>query len=181
MSWIFQIVENALEEEGLISLISRAEVKPNSSAGTNIADVMKQLFGNKNRSEKSESMLEIFSRVSLFEVYQKVARVLMHSPDNSKAELCRDSDPQLFEHLLLERDENINDIMMMSDIIPIDYMEKLDKNHGHTLQPFIFNMQMYMTETASKNMENIVIHTADGEDNVGKIKYKHVEKHFEIV
>jgi len=179
MSWMFQIIENALEEEALSSLIQVVKFERNISNGKDMAAVIQELFSKNPGS--SEKMVDIFSRVSLFEVYQKVARVLMHSPEDFEDGISRDSDPQMFEHLLLEKVGDSNDVMMMSDIIPIDFAEY---QHS-TLQPFVFNMQSHMVESASRQMENIVLHVEkgkdgeDAEDTKKVLQYEYVKNCFE--
>mmetsp|Transcript_975 Transcript_975/g.1425 ORF Transcript_975/g.1425 Transcript_975/m.1425 type:complete len:326 (-) Transcript_975:57-1034(-) len=177
MSWMFQIMENALEEEDLDSLVQHSNEERNRYIGKSMVEVIQQLFSNK----RSEKMTHVFSRVSLFAVYQRVARVLMHSPKHSEDEMSRDSDPQMFEHLLLEKIGDSNVVMMMSDIIPVDYVE-----NKQTLQPFIFNMQSHMIESVSKHMENIVLHVENGESVNDKddckskmLQYEYVAQYFE--
>lgn len=71
--------------------------------------------------------------------------------------------------------------MMMSDIIPIDFTEY---QHS-TLQPFVFNMQSHMVESASRQMENIVLHVEkgkggeDAEDTKKVLQYEYVKNCFE--
>jgi len=95
--------------------------------------------------------------------------------------MSRDSDPQMFEHLLLEKVGDSNDIMMMSDIIPVDFSKReSERELGDTLQPFVFNMQSHMIESASKHLENIGIDIVqDKNRDLRKIKYKCVKKYFE--
>jgi len=188
MSWLLQIAEDSLEEEKLGELSKSAPGKSyDRGVGHSLADVMKK-FGDEQGSQK---IMEILSKVSLFETYQKVSRVLMHSPEQLGNDMARDSDPQLFEQLLLEKDDTLGDMMMMSDIIPLDiYKENngaVSNDHGHTLRPFIFNMQSHMVEKASRNMENIVIHieerSGNGEDNTNatywEVKYEPISAYFE--
>merc|ERR1711865_823985 len=100
--------------------------------------------GNKDGSENSENIATILSKLSLYEAYQKVSRVLMHSPEGFKRDIDQDSDPQLFELLLLEKNDEHGNILMMSDIIPVEFCAsttKKNEKHSPTLRPFLFNMQ----------------------------------------
>lgn len=186
MSWLLLLSENALEEEELWMLMGGVDLKvePSNEWNKSLATVM-QRFGTvstdctKDEIMKGCTMTEIFSKVSLFEAYQKVSRVLMHSPQDSRVEMSRDSDPQLFEQFLLEKNENMNDIMMLSDIMPLNHKKFVDDRRGHTLRPFIFNLQSHMLEKASKNMENIAIHVVEGENNEPwRVKYEPISGHF---
>jgi hypothetical protein len=199
MSWLLILAENSLEGEVTRKLMGNVNLVIEPSAGnelnkSSVATVM-QRFGvvstdYNSTEDESMSMMDnvctmkdIFSKVSLFEAYHKVSRVLMHSPSDSRVEMSRDSDPQLFEQLLLEKNESMDDIMMLSDIVPLDYEAFVEdgQSHGHTtLRPFIFNLQSHMLEKASKSMENIVIHVVEGENNEPwKIKYEYISSHFQ--
>eukprot|EP00554_Chaetoceros_debilis_P000137 CAMPEP_0194096296 /NCGR_PEP_ID=MMETSP0149-20130528/57269_1 /TAXON_ID=122233 /ORGANISM="Chaetoceros debilis, Strain MM31A-1" /LENGTH=1660 /DNA_ID=CAMNT_0038782267 /DNA_START=22 /DNA_END=5005 /DNA_ORIENTATION=+ len=196
-SIIFQACEDSLQEEELTSLLLSDDPKlarTSKRKGNSMEDIMRRFESNDSkyssaRKNSKKKLQKVFLEVSLYEVYQKVARVLMHASEQSISEIAGDSDPQLFEQLLLEKHGNSGKIMMMSDIIPIDDMNEENLKYGHTLRPFIFNMPSHMVEKASKSMENINIHIVDeGIRNVSEdirndswcIKYELVEKCYEM-
>eukprot|EP01083_Nonionella_stella_P276242 938492_1 len=147
------MAENACEEETLRTVTEENHLVMKST-GCSIEKVMKKL-GNNNGSEK---MVEIASRIPLYKAYQKVSRVLMHSPQTSERQISQDSDPQLFELLLLEKNDAHGNILMMSDIIPLEFcpiVSKSNEKYRQTLRPFLFNMQSHLVQKASKSMEDI--------------------------
>mmetsp|Transcript_1526 Transcript_1526/g.2081 ORF Transcript_1526/g.2081 Transcript_1526/m.2081 type:complete len:143 (+) Transcript_1526:1873-2301(+) len=83
----------------------------------------------------------------------------MYSPPKARTYISRDSDPQMFEQLLLEFDENLEDMLLLSDFIPFDFEEPGRKEPS--IMPFIFNLQRHIVERASKHIESIVIHVED--------------------
>mmetsp|Transcript_18353 Transcript_18353/g.27874 ORF Transcript_18353/g.27874 Transcript_18353/m.27874 type:complete len:84 (-) Transcript_18353:520-771(-) len=76
----------------------------------------------------------------------------MHSPESFKRDIDQDGDPQIFEHLLLEKSDAFGNVLMMSDIIPLEFYTEAKKKY--TLRPFIFKMQTHLVEKASKNEEH---------------------------
>uniref|UniRef100_A0A7S3V8X4 Uncharacterized protein n=1 Tax=Chaetoceros debilis TaxID=122233 RepID=A0A7S3V8X4_9STRA len=144
-------------------------------------------------------MVNMLSDISLHKAYQKVSRVLMHSPQTFEAQMAQDGDPQLFELLLLEKDDTHKKMLMMSDIIPLDYYKEAKNQNDqmeHTLRPFIFNMQSHMFERASKSMENILIRikmksnnsqgaaaksipSKNSEDDNWEIKYERIATYYD--
>ena len=48
----------------------------------------------------------------------------MYSPPKARSHISRDGDPQMFEQLLLEYDEDLEDVLMLSDFIPSDFEEE---------------------------------------------------------
>mmetsp|Transcript_1525 Transcript_1525/g.2078 ORF Transcript_1525/g.2078 Transcript_1525/m.2078 type:complete len:140 (+) Transcript_1525:1873-2292(+) len=83
----------------------------------------------------------------------------MYSPPKARTYISRDSDPQMFEQLLLEYDEELTDVLMLSDFIPSDFEEEGRKDPS--IMPFIFNLHRHIVERASKDIESIVIHVED--------------------
>eukprot|EP01083_Nonionella_stella_P276243 938494_1 len=121
-------------------------------------------------------MSTTLSKVSLSEAYQKVSRVLMHSPEGFKRDIDQNSDPQLFELLLLEKNDAHGNILMMSDIIPLEFCPS--GKQRQTLRPFLFNMRSDLVEKASKSVEDIMIHIEPKEDE-WEIKYEHITAYFD--
>jgi len=189
MSWLFKMAENACEEETLKTVTEENHLVMKST-GCSMEEVMKKLV----KTNGTEKMVEIASRIPLYKAYQKVSGVLMYSPQTFERQMAQDSDPQLFELLLLEKDFTRGKMLMMSDIIPLYHYNEAKKRNEHmehTLQPFIFNMQSHMFEKASKSMENILIHIEVKKDNImvntpsqneedeWEIKYEHIGTYFE--
>mmetsp|Transcript_25677 Transcript_25677/g.39335 ORF Transcript_25677/g.39335 Transcript_25677/m.39335 type:complete len:157 (+) Transcript_25677:88-558(+) len=110
----------------------------------------------------------------------------MHSPEGVKRDIDQDSDPQLFELLLLEKNDEYDNILMMSDIIPLEFDINADKRNGqcrHTLRPFLFNMRSDQVQKASKSVEDIIIlikpkSSQSGEDE-WEIRYEHIASYFD--
>jgi len=174
MSWIVQIIEDVLEEVAsekqlgkyLIGTKMDAKACKNQKerdeshfyhAGESLTSVVKKFFGTSD--DPDETMGHIMSRVSLFEFYDKISRALMYSPPKAREHISRDGDPQMFEQLLLEFDENLEDMLLLSDFIPFDFEEPGRKDTS--IMPFIFNLQRHIVERASKDIESIVIHVED--------------------
>ena len=108
----------------------------------------------------------------------------MHSPEGFKRDIDQDSDPQLFELLLLEKNDEHDNILMMSDIIPLEFCAsttKKNEKHSPTLRPFLFNMQSRLVEKASNSVEDIIIRierSKSGEDK-WEIRYEHIALYFD--
>lgn len=165
-TWLLQIAEDAIQEEDLqIELDSLSKIKYKAPTmkhysdtyGLTTKEVLLKICG-----EKNSPMEVIMPKLSLFDVYIKVVKVLMFSPESSNAEMSRDDDPQLFESLLATCVED--DLLMLEDIIPLDNIARF--SNAQTLRPFIFNLHTHMMEKAAGYLEEIAIYTSGGGNDV---------------
>jgi len=147
-SWLLLVAENTLQQRKL------EHVKNYTALENSLPLLLQKLYPDHTTVE------DIMQKVSLFEVYDKVIKVLMFSPEKAGDEMARDGDPQLFQLLLAEDcDHDINDMFTLSDIIPIQYEERF--KDVRTLVPFVFNLPTHVMEKASNYIGNIVIFSPD--------------------
>lgn len=133
-----------------------------------------------------------FGKMSLLCIYNRIVEPLLHShtdPRESKKMLARDSDPQLFEHLLSSVDnisDTDNDLLRFEDIVvPFNISRKIgnDNNASIQLRYFILNMSRHMLEETSQCLDNLILYTEERYSVVEKCKrevlmYKHKSKYF---
>jgi len=159
-SWLLLVAENILQQRKLERKLEH--VKNYTALENSLPLLLQKLYPDHTTVE------DIMQKVSLFEVYDKVIKVLMFSPEKAEDEMARDGDPQLFQLLLAEDcdhgindncDHGINDMFTLSDIIPIQYEERF--KDVRTLVPFVFNLPTHVMEKASNYIENIVIFSSD--------------------
>jgi len=92
--------------------------------------------------------------------------MLILSHNNSSDEMRREGDPKVFEMFLADDDDNLKDLLKLSDIIPRDYEQVLEERI--TLRPFVFNLNTHMLEKISMFMDERIIHIRKKEEGGGK-------------
>jgi len=160
-AWLLQIAEDAIQEEEtqkqMENLPRRKSFMKDLSDtnGLTVKEVLLKIYGEK------VTLAVIVAKLSLFEVYIRLIKVLMYHPND--AEIFRDGDPQLFESLLATWDKGEDDLLMLEDIVPLDNAASIP--NAKTLKPFIFNLNTHMMEKASVYLDEIAIKVQDKTEN----------------
>jgi len=175
-SWLMQVVEDAGKCDDMKDCILSTPI--DNAAPILEMDVLMRKIATMSLQQTAHDPSNLFQSISLFDVYTKLVKNLMHSPADAKKMISRDCDPQLFEQLLgdLGPAKKFENQLKMSDLLSPDQCEKL-KNGVTTIRPFLFNMPRHMTESASACLEDLVLFYQE-DNGQALVKYKYKKDHF---
>jgi hypothetical protein len=160
MAWMLLVVEN-LQQELDIKNRTRAHTskarRSSIEIGESLTSLFKKILGNSGLSGIEEEDHTKYLDLSLIDIYDHLVQVLMHSSDDSAIQLQRDGDPQVFEQILLDDDED-SYFLMLKDIGLTG-----KKGCENSLRPYAFNLQRHMVEKVSVEIENhMLVSRKDG-------------------
>jgi len=171
MAWVMQTIEDAKQ-------VNDFDQKFKGNKGSirqgNYASVAKQMLGlfqrlyrqqenisgNQALEESHNDVLQdIYRKLSVHSIDNAIVQRLVYSSSDYKYNLARDSDPQLFEHLLL-----MEPVIMLGDIISADDETESSLNLGN----YAFNIQKSTCDIVSREIDEIVLieerNKKEGED-----------------
>ena len=124
--------------------------------------------------DHEDEVLKRMKRLSLFETYHLIVEGLLYSSDNSKKDLYRDGDPQVFMQLLAEDD---CDLTLLDVALPNQFTTDSLNAEYRSLRPYMINMYRHTIQKTSGYMENCIIHdnTKEEDSSLGTKKNKEID------
>ena len=144
MAWFLVIVEN-IQQERLLQDQDRSIVSHNP-IGDTLTNIISRLAGVPDKD---------IMDLPLVHVYHLLVQSLIHSPETASIQLQRDSDPQVFEILLAE------------SVTPLKLKDVASSSSGYdsalqsTVRPYLFNLQMHMTDMIQNYVDNCLLHLVE--------------------
>ena len=179
MAWLLQIAEDVLQEHD----IEKKTCFNFKKSGINLKQaVIKTCAG---KTKEALDFPTLLYRLPLVEVYHKIVKSLIHAmpQDDSASFLHRDDDPQMFELLLQESDEDLEDVLTMADLHPLDNASHFEDLSVHSLRPYIFNLPDHMLQEVTKTLSSILLFLKEATtttENEIYLAYKKCSKFYDL-
>ena len=151
MAWMLLIMENIEQEIGIRDIAQIQGNLSSSPIGASLISVFEKFLNGRNDNSDPLSIADCHE-IPLFNVYNHVVRVLIHSSDDASVRLQRDGDAQLFEQILME---DGGSVLKVKDIT----LQASDD----TLRPYAFNLQRHTVEKVAVEIENCVLIVKENE------------------
>jgi hypothetical protein len=141
MAWFLVVAENIQQEKSLQDQL------PQNPIGDSLSNIL---------SKSSGVAVKDIMDLPLLTVYHNLVQSVIHSPETAESLLQRDGDPQVFEILLAKPDAPLKLKDVASSSSAYD-----STSQTTTVRPYLFNMQMYMTDKVQNYVDNCMVHLVE--------------------
>jgi Leucine-rich repeat (LRR) protein len=149
MAWFLVVAENIQQEKSLQDQRCIESQNPVGDTLTNI--ISKSLVGR----VPEKGIMDL----PLLTVYHNLVQSVIHSPETADSLLQRDGDPQVFEILLAKLDAQLR----LKDVASSS--SSYDSTPQSTVRPYLFNLQMHMTDKIQNYIDNCMVHLVENKSN----------------